>query len=324
MEAEEIHTLGQAPTGAAATLVDPVALGFDARGRIYVLDRGNHRMLVFSPAGELLASRGRRGTGSGEVNRPQGMWVYPNGEILIADTGNRRLVRFGAGSEPLEAIPVDYLPLDAIGTAEHIFVLRLPSPALVLGPEIEPLVSVLDRDGEDLARIVPAVPNKVGVLYALTNKRRIAPAPGGGFALAHTHVRSRVQIYDRLGSTTAAIDVLYKGSVWAPLGRLPRHISDRSLDRVARTSSDISWDEGRSLYWVLAGYVDRTAEGDWTTGTELYRYDTSGAYRGSVMLPYPARVVAAAADHTIWVIDDMGVVRQHRLRDPDLAGDANR
>jgi len=34
--------------------------------------------------------------------------------------------------------------------------------------------------------------------------------------------------------------------------------------------------------------------------------------------------VAAAADHTIWVIDDMGVVRQHRLRDPDLAGDANR
>jgi hypothetical protein len=37
------------------------------------------------------------------------------------------------------------------------------------------------------------------------------------------------------------------------------------------------------------------------------------------MLPYSAHVVAAAPDRTVWTIDDMGVVHQFRLRDPDLA-----
>ncbi len=319
LEAEEISTLGKAGVDADAAFSNPAALGFDALGRIYVLDSGNHRVQVFSPSGELVASRGRQGDGRGEMSRPEGMWVYPNGEILIADTGNRRLARFGAAAEPLDAIPVDYLPLEVVGTAEHIFVLRLPPASFMFGPEAEPLVSVLDRDGKLLDNLVPPQRNDVGILYFLLNTRRLAPAPGGGFALAHTHVISQVQTYDRLGSRTGTIDVLYKAAIWAPLGSLPRYISDQSLDHVARTASDVSWDEARGLYWVLAGYVDRTAEGTWTIGTELYRYDTSGAYRGSVMLPYSARVVAAAPDRTVWVIDDEGVLHQFRLRDPDLA-----
>ncbi len=319
LEAEEISTLGKTPVDAATAFLNPAALGFDALGQIYVLDSGNHRVQVFSPAGELVASRGRQGNGPGEMNRPEGMWVYPNGEILIADTGNRRLARFGAAAEPLDEIPVDYLPLGVVGTAEHIFVLRLPTTSFMFGPEAEPLVSVLDRDGKLLDSLVPPQRHDVGILYFLLNTRRLAPAPGGGFALAHTHVASQVQIYDRLGSRTGTIDVLYKAAIWAPLGSLPRHISNQSLDHVARTASDISWDEARGLYWVLAGYVDRTAEGTWTIGTELYRYDTSGAYRGSVMLPYSARIVAVAPDRTVWVIDHEGLLHRFRLRDPDLA-----
>jgi hypothetical protein len=245
--------------------------------------------------------------------------VYPNGELIIADTGNQRLVRFGAAAEPLDEIPLDYLPLAAVGTAEHIFVLRLPLASFMFGAEGEPLLSVPDRDGTHLDTIVPPQRNDAGILYFLLNTRRMALAPGGEFALANTPVISQVQIYDRLGSTTGTIDTLYKAGTWAPLGSLPRHISNQSLDRMARTISDVSWDETRCLYWVLAGYVDRTAEGTWTIGTELYRYDIAGAYRGSVMLPHSARVVAAAPDRTVWTIDDMGVVHQFRLRDPDLA-----
>ncbi len=319
LEAEELRTLGQEPVDAATAFFNPAAVGFDAQNRIHVLDTGNHRVQIFSPAGDLVASRGRRGNGPGELSGPEGMWVYPSGEILIADTGNRRLARFGPAGEPLDAVAVDYLPLEVMGTAEHIFVLRLPPASFMFGPAAEPLVTVLDRDGTHLDSIVPPQPSDVGILYFLLNTRRIAPAPGGGFALAHTHVTSQVQLYDRLGTPTATIDTLYKAASWAPLGRLPRHISDQSLDRVARTATDVAWDASRGLYWVLAGYVDRTSEGTWTTGTELYRYDTKGVYRGSVMLPYAARVVAPAPDRTVWLIDEEGVLHQLRLRDPDLA-----
>ncbi len=276
LQAEEIATLGQDPIDATTAFFNPAAVGFDARGRIYVLDTGNHRVQVFAPTGDLVASRGRHGNGPGELSGPEGMWVYPSGEIVIADTGNRRLVRFGAAGSPLDTVPVEYLPLEVVGTAEHIFVLRLPPASFMFGPEAEPLVTVLDRDGKQLDSIVPPQPHDVGILYFLLNTRRIALAPGGGFALAHTHVNSQVQLYDRLGTLTGTIDTLYKAAAWAPLGRLPRHISDQSLDRVARTASDVAWDAPRDLYWVLAGYVDRTAEGAWTIGTELYRYDTSG------------------------------------------------
>lgn len=319
LEAEEIRTLGGESDGDATAFLTPVALEFDAQGRIYVLEGGGDRVRVFSPRGEPIVSIGRHGKGRGEVSGPEGLWVYPNGELMIADTGNRRLVRFGAAWEPLDEIRLDYLPLEVVGTAERIFVLRLPPASFVFGPQVEPLVSVLDRDGRHLDTVVMPQPNNSGILYFLLNARRMTLAPGGGFALAHTHAIAQVQIYDRLGSPAGTIDTLYKAASWAPLGTLPHHLGERSLDRVARTISDIVWDETRGLYWVVAGYVDRTAESTWTIGTELYRYDISGAYRGSVMLPYSARLAAAAPDRTMWTIDDTGILHQFRLRDPDLA-----
>jgi hypothetical protein len=72
LEAVEIRTLG-GESGVDTAFSSPAARGFDAGGRIYVLDSGNDRVQVFSPNGELLASRGKRGHGRGEISRAEGM-----------------------------------------------------------------------------------------------------------------------------------------------------------------------------------------------------------------------------------------------------------
>ena len=92
---------------------------------------------------------------------------------------------------------------------------------------------------------------------------------------------------------------------------------DASLELLARTSSDLAWDDRRRLFWVLAGYVDRTPEGEWIIGREVYRYDPDGNYRGSLMLPDPAVSIATSPDGRFWTVDAEGIVQAFRVTDPD-------
>lgn len=317
LELQPDLVLGAQPAGEATAFFEPTDLHFDGRGRIHILDGGNARVQVFAPDGTYLRTLGRAGEGPGDLMRPEGMWVFADGEVVVADTGNRRLQRYGPAGDPLPPMGLDYLPLDVVGTADSLWVLRLPPPTFVLGPDPEPLVQRLDRDGSPVAGYVQPATADVGILYFLANVLRIAEAPGGGFAVADTHVHSRIRRHDREGLLEAEIPVLYKADVWAPLGRMPEHISEESLSAVARTASDLTWDGRRGLYWVLSGYVDRSAEGAWTVGRELYRYGADGAYRGSVMLPFAARRVSLAPDGAVWLLDTEGAARRMILSDPE-------
>lgn len=58
----------------------PSAIGVDARGRIYVVDRRNHRVQVFDAEGEFLRSFGRQGQGPGEFSSPT--WIATTGSLL--------------------------------------------------------------------------------------------------------------------------------------------------------------------------------------------------------------------------------------------------
>lgn len=316
---EEMTVLGEAGDGPQSSFFNPMDLAFDGNGRLYVLDGGNDRVQVFDAEGKYLATRGRSGSGPGDLSRPSGMWVYPDGELLVADTGNGRIQRYGPSGEPLPAMKLDFLPLDVVGTDRRLFVLRLPPPTYVYGPDPTPLVQVFDRDGLALGAHVTPESAEVGILYFLLNTLRIAAAPGGGFALANTHVYSRIRLFDAAGNPQREIPTLYKAAALAPLGRLPKLLNDESLTRVAKTALDLCWDPDRGMYWVLSGYVDRTREGKWVTARELYRYDADGNYRGTIVLPFRAVAVAASPDRTLWLLDEEGLAHRFRLRDPDVA-----
>ena len=66
----------------------------DAKERLYVADFENHRIQVFSSAGELLLVFGSRGAGRGQFERPTDLDVGPDGRIYVVDFGNDRIQVF--------------------------------------------------------------------------------------------------------------------------------------------------------------------------------------------------------------------------------------
>ncbi len=87
--------------GAGAVAVSP------ASGDVYVADSGHNRVLVYSPAGALLAkwgaqeANGASGSAPGAFNHPQGIAVSPLGNIYVADTNNNRIVELSPGGAVL-------------------------------------------------------------------------------------------------------------------------------------------------------------------------------------------------------------------------------
>ena len=64
-------------------------------GKTYVVDTGNNRILVFSDdfSYEKTLSEFRYGSETLQLDHPEGMFVYENGDMLIADTQNNRIIK---------------------------------------------------------------------------------------------------------------------------------------------------------------------------------------------------------------------------------------
>lgn len=67
-------------------------LAFDGDGNLYVLDRGNHRVVVFDRSGAFVREFGRRGQGPGEFQNPFSLTTTSSGDVVVNDIGNRALV----------------------------------------------------------------------------------------------------------------------------------------------------------------------------------------------------------------------------------------
>jgi hypothetical protein len=319
VELVEVLTVGDDPVTRETAFYMPAALGFDFRNRLFVLDSGNHRVQVFDSEGRFEQSLGSYGNAPGQLASPMGMWVYPDGSLFVADARNQRLQPFGAAGAPLDPISLEFSPLDVVGTKDRLFVLRLPQASMILGPDKRGLVHVLDRSsGSPLDAFVEAVEARAGILYLLHNSYGIAPGPAGDLALCDLHFSSRIRLFSAAGTLRREIPVLYKAGAWAPLGREPGALNDRTIETIARTASDITWDPLRRLYWVLSGYTDRDPDGEWIIGREVYRYDANGVYRGSAMLPFRGTALAISPDGRVWITDIDGVVHAFVVRDPDM------
>ena len=79
-------------------------LGLDAQGRLYVADSCNHRLQIFSPAGQWLKSYGRAGQGPGELSYPYDVCVDPEGRQYVCEFGNSRVQIFDGQNRSLEIL----------------------------------------------------------------------------------------------------------------------------------------------------------------------------------------------------------------------------
>ncbi len=104
VEAAPLWAFGGDP--ADTLLLLPVAIAA-ADGVAYVLDRfGNRLSAVDGATGTHLWSRGRRGSGPGELDGPTALALAADGEVAIADPRNARVARFAPDGEPRTPVTV--------------------------------------------------------------------------------------------------------------------------------------------------------------------------------------------------------------------------
>ncbi len=85
-----------------------LAPAIDADGNIHVLEHLAATIAVFSPAGEPLHNVGTRGRGPAELAMPTGWIRDDQGNIWVADTGNRKYAVFDPTGEFLATHPRPY------------------------------------------------------------------------------------------------------------------------------------------------------------------------------------------------------------------------
>lgn len=93
-----------------APLVDPRAVAVDAKGNIWILERGGHALRVVDAKGKIrtvvgTGTGGDRGLGGparmAQLKGPKHLIVDRDGNVIIADTDNHRIVKYIPGEEKL-------------------------------------------------------------------------------------------------------------------------------------------------------------------------------------------------------------------------------
>lgn len=88
--------------------------------RIYVLDSGDARVLVFDSVGRKLFVLGRKGDGPGEFREPWAMTLEGQTHLVVLDAGRRKFVRFDV-STPQTVRFLDEIRTPVVGGAMCVF-----------------------------------------------------------------------------------------------------------------------------------------------------------------------------------------------------------
>ena len=80
--------------GKQICFISPTGLAFDPYGNVVVVEKGRNRISVLSPAGIILCSFGRYGSGQAEFRGPHGVSVDEMNRIIVTDTINCRVQVF--------------------------------------------------------------------------------------------------------------------------------------------------------------------------------------------------------------------------------------
>jgi phage tail-like protein len=110
------------PEGDFGGLALPTGLAVDGEGRVYILDAGAPQLKRFDPRTQAftrLPCIAGAGSRPRQVDSPHGLAISPRGDLLIADTGNRRVQVFSLKGLHLRSI---WGPLRAIVQGKSVCV----------------------------------------------------------------------------------------------------------------------------------------------------------------------------------------------------------
>ncbi len=88
----------------------PLALPSDVavagNGRAYVVDGGNHRLVIYDALGGFIAAVGQHGAGAAQFAEPLGVAVDRHGLVYVADAGNHRIQVLDGEGRFLRSLPL--------------------------------------------------------------------------------------------------------------------------------------------------------------------------------------------------------------------------
>ena len=82
-------------------VVRPIGIAIGLSGVVYVTDELNHRIHVFSPAGEHVNTWGTQGPGEGQFSWPSGVAVRSSGLVYVTELGNHRVQVLDLAGRPV-------------------------------------------------------------------------------------------------------------------------------------------------------------------------------------------------------------------------------
>lgn len=130
----------------------------DPYGFLYLLDPKNGKVIEESPDGFILGKFGSLGSGPGQLKKPEGIALAPEGTLIVLDTGNNRIWRVEISSKLKTAVlPANLETKISVSGPSRSWLV----PAEVLSPlgadlyayiPKEGRFSVLGEDGKEKAR----------------------------------------------------------------------------------------------------------------------------------------------------------------------------
>jgi streptogramin lyase len=107
--AEAQTPIGGTAAGTGTTQFNgPRGVAADKQGHVWVVDRGNNRVMEYDEAGQFIRQIGEAGTGNGKFSEPYGVTVTPEGNIWVTDTGNHRVQEFNSTGQYLQQFGESY------------------------------------------------------------------------------------------------------------------------------------------------------------------------------------------------------------------------
>jgi RHS repeat-associated protein len=116
----------------------PADVGFDSKGSLWVLDKGNNRIEKFSSTGALEKAAGSEGSTGGKLKAPSALTIDPSNNVWVADTGNNRIAEFNEKGEFVAVVgkDVNKTKVEGAGTeAERNYCSAASGNVCQAGPE---------------------------------------------------------------------------------------------------------------------------------------------------------------------------------------------
>jgi hypothetical protein len=300
------------------------SVGADGQGNIYVLDRGNHRVVVFDSKGAHVRTLGREGNGPGELGLPVAFTVTPSGVVSVYDVARHGLVNFAPDGSILagERVNVSYIG-GLIARSSKLLAVTVSELGPAPGTTMERVLAVRSVDTLEYVRLIKPGPTPVTLRSCGIQLRDMPPffQPSLLWALRDSIVVAST-------SSEYAIDVVSGGRVAASYRRAVQPLAATLELAVAEAGEGMrvgnrlceAWDMAQQVGYapVIPVIVDLRVAPDgniwvkrYTRFGEASQIDIiaeSGEYLGTLSpgSPYPAAFLPG--DRVIVEeVDELGV-----------------